>query len=695
MCSRARHVGWKLECVLTSLGGGGGVTPLTPRQHLSPTPYALYASQISDLDGGIITPGTVNSNALDSATAAQLALAGTGGTAANAIANLNGLGTNTTLVNPVFTRSSTDTGLPGVMVVTNAIFSGPTNADANGGLALLLDNQDRYSYVWFRGPSNAYGGLKWWPTHGNNNPELLLSSSGTLCMDWGSGRVGRGLQMGVQNVGLNIFIYNQASPLGPQSLPWNTNLGGSVPYLASANYWNGSGVSSARGGSTSGTAMSGWNFMARNTNGNTEMVIWDYFDFDTVGPGGGLNRFNYAASKPRFRFLLGTGGGLDMRGKLVLERTAPAVSGTNIALDFNSSQCIDLSPGGTELTFYTTNTTGQSTNFEQRVFIIRSGGIPVSLRWPAWTWVGSIVTNLTPSQLMRLQLESVGAGENNIIASAAVGNDATFAWQPEATNYFALANITNETAMAAFNAFVTGLKADGIWDLLYELWPMYGAAPTHTSQSLLPNGHALIWHGDLINPALHSIAGVSNTATTGSYADTGFTPTSVAGFNITNFHIMVWNRTTNGYGASSTTWGSAAGLFKNPGYSYTDIYVTPTEIRMYGPFNGGGSPTFTYNYTGLSQGAVGFIILQADTKAYLNSTPLTRSGEVPADGAIPNFPITLFAQGREISGAWNGTESPSNLMLAGASFGRNMRTEQIAQYYSRWLALQTALKRIN
>ncbi len=87
-----------LEIGVRTNGSSGAYTVLNPRQAISAAPYAVYANTagtaavatnlaagglivgngagITNLDGQSLLPGTINSNKLDAATAAQLALAG-------------------------------------------------------------------------------------------------------------------------------------------------------------------------------------------------------------------------------------------------------------------------------------------------------------------------------------------------------------------------------------------------------------------------------------------------------------------------------------------------------------------------------------------------------------------------------------------------------------------------------------------
>ena len=152
------------------------------------------------------------------------------------------------------------------------------------------------------------------------------------------------------------------------------------------------------------------------------MVIWDYFE--TALAGGQWSPFNWAASKARARFLLGTAGGFDLRGKMVLERQASNPGGSAVALDFGAAQCMDLSPFATNISFFTTNRTEQGTNYEQRIFILRGGADGFSTSWPAgWSWLSAVPARVTNGTLVRLQLESLGPGPTNVLARAEFAPD--------------------------------------------------------------------------------------------------------------------------------------------------------------------------------------------------------------------------------------------------------------------------------
>jgi hypothetical protein len=115
-----------------------------------------------------------------------------------------------------------------------------------------------------------------------------------------------------------------------------------------------------------------------------------------------------------------TGDGWELRGPLIQEQRQ--VTGTtNCALDFDAGYCMVITPPGPSMSFFTTNRTGALTNYEHRVFVIRTGTNVISTAWPAWTWFGAAPTTIGPAQVLRLSLESVGPGETNVLAWPLLG----------------------------------------------------------------------------------------------------------------------------------------------------------------------------------------------------------------------------------------------------------------------------------
>jgi hypothetical protein len=247
---------------------------------------------------------------------------------------------------------------------------------------------------------------------------------------------------------------------------------------------------------------------------------------------------------------MGTNG-WNFRGKLVQERTARSIGTATYALDFNQSVCIDLAAAVTNVTFYTTNSTGSPTNYETHTFFIRGGGFSPALLWPPeWSWLGpgspgSGPTNLPSGQLIRLQLESVGPGESNIMASAQVAADHTFAWDPDALDFIARAGITDPTQTAAVNTLARDYKGNGFWSRCAAIYPFVGGTPQAHAQNLKraaytitnTTGASLYWYGAVT----HDLNGITGDGISG-YGDTGYNPTA-AGAATNSFSVFVYNRT--------------------------------------------------------------------------------------------------------------------------------------------------------
>jgi hypothetical protein len=111
---------------------------------------------------------------------------------------------------------------------------------------------------------------------------------------------------------------------------------------------------------------------------------------------------------------------LSVGGRLVGSRSTGVIGSSAFALDFGGSMCSDLTLAVANVTFSTINATGTATNYDRKVFLIRSGGAAASLSWPTqWTVMGAALpASLGAGKILRLELESVGAGESNILATA-------------------------------------------------------------------------------------------------------------------------------------------------------------------------------------------------------------------------------------------------------------------------------------
>ena len=263
--------------------GGGAFSTLAPRQPCLPAPYAVMAntasnllgtfpaakltgaigaaqlpagvltngesdavlmgafsgdgSRLANLSGANIQPGTVSSTDMDSAVQEKLAEAG-------------GVENGRTLTNVTLTASN---ALP-VSVIGGKAYPGGTvtlwtvpgsSASTTNRMFLVMSNTTQQSGVLFFGPGVGSGGLTFWPDHGHeggaysnpatfNSPEVLVQSSGSLCLDWGTDNNNRALQLGL-GAYRNLFVYLQGVQAAG-GLPWNTSCYHAVPLLARPYY---------------------------------------------------------------------------------------------------------------------------------------------------------------------------------------------------------------------------------------------------------------------------------------------------------------------------------------------------------------------------------------------------------------------------------------------------------------------------
>jgi hypothetical protein len=381
--------------------------------------------------------------------------------------------------------------------------------------------------------------------------------------------------------------------------------------------------------------------------------------------------------------------GWNLRGKLVQQHGLAAMNGTSCPLDFNSSYCVSVPMLSATVRFYTTNRTERAADYEQRVFLLSAGIFAVTPAWPDWTWVGSVPTSFGPGEVIRLSLESVGRGETNVIARASVGTDRAFWLDADATDYIARAGITDQTQQTAVQAFVKGLKEDGVWTNLYACWPLYGTNATQTAQNLKGTAYTLVWHGDLTNNAYHTLTGVSNTATAGSWCDTTLNLNTL-GATPANVHLMVWGVSTAGRGTGSYGGNSdcAMGVSSSTPYCQGMLFMGSDGLTVVGP-EAANSDTTAYYLYGT---AAGFFLGQSSGAAnnYHDATALTESAFNSGNAAgCGDTTVGLYCMHNQDGSATH----LANVELAGASVGNALNTTLREAYRARWQTLQNALGR--
>jgi len=392
------------------------------------------------------------------------------------------------------------------------------------------------------------GSLESWADHGAapDTPELIITSMRNIALQTGRDFMGDGgLQMGASgengiqyNQYASVRMYDTTSTDGLTSWPFNhsSRFGWAVQAALDTNHY-GAGLPGIIGF----PASTNWYFPLAPYQILGE--LWFYSS---------LPQLQYRVFQDYPGVLVGKmlTNGWNFRGKLIQQRMVDNIFSASFTLDFNRSALVDIQCETTNITFYTTNATGSASDYESRIFILRAGGLSPTLHWPAgWSWLGQNSPGVPPGslasgQLLRLRLESVGVGESNILASAELALDSTFAWDQDAQDFLTRASITDPVARSAINELVNQLKAGGVWPLHYAIYPFVGDNSEAHRQNLVSGAYPINWQG-----TTHSIHGVTFDGIA-AYGDTTYNIFAAGSTNsiVTNsFHTFV-------YCESGTNW---------------------------------------------------------------------------------------------------------------------------------------------
>ena len=445
--------------------GDDAFTLLSPRQALTPGPYAITAANLSgalpaaqlsgtipstnlagvyanavtfsnaanrfagdgrgltNLDGTAIQPGTVNSNAFDAPTKAQLALARGG--------------TNSTSRNLLMTAD----GTTGYALFTNGAVVGDP-----GSRPYFYVNPD--TNVYYSTVRDARGGWLnqvWEPDHGSGKPEFHIDTSGSMAVGVGfSGNPttsGHWLQMGIGGLGqeymyfqYNLIPITENTNLFPSSYPmfWKAKL-----YTNSnpnSLIWVGSGTPEV-------DPLPAMLFRATSTNGSGAWIF-----YDKLSPTVRANKdWDWPHAVERLRITVGPDGGLAFNGKLTVNGAVGLT--TNYALADGNTLCV-------------------------------SNGIIVGILPP-----------LPPDTSVAKFCVRVGG--------------------------------LSPTYSNALQNFVSALKVDGTWTNLDAIYPFVGANASTNGQNLISTNYTLQWSGAF---GTNDATGVHNNGSPLQYADTQWKP---------------------------------------------------------------------------------------------------------------------------------------------------------------------------
>ena len=632
-----------LEIGVRTNGSAGTYVLLAPRQPITPSPYAVHASTAqyaetasSVADGGWATNGLVWKSLTVEGPQAQYDWLG----------------------------------------LSNGVVAIPAwNDNFSGGLAPGLR--------FFNTNGSVMGSIESWADHGTlaNTPELLIKSMGNIAISpGGSGTKGAWVQLGLSqddhaefhfqyddnpfdtsfNDGLTAYPNGHSKRVG-----WvaRTPAGYAMP-----------GIVGFTGGTTADPSMS------------PDFPILGELRFYSLVPQWSSTANSFSTYPGHWVGSMKTNG-WDLRGKLIQERKVATIRTASYALDFNQSALVDLTAGVTNVTFYTTNATGNPANYESRIFVIRGAGSSLALHWPAdWAWLGagsvsSEPATLSSGQLMRLQLESVGNGESNIIASAQVAIDNSVGWDTDAAGFFIRAAITDPIQKLAVNRLVLDLKAGNVWSLHYAIYPFVGGSASSHAQNLKSGAYPISW-----TAATHSTNGVGFDGST-AFGDTTY---NIAAAGVTNsavtnsFHTFV-------YCQQGTNWLSTYPLACPIGAADFNtrlgiIKSASQQLRLHG-FN--NSLDFSAGLDLGNNDERGPIMA---TRTAANSETFyfraLEAGDSTASSGVPNSKLYIGARSFQ-----NAMEKPCATTLAGASFGSGMSSAQWDICRLAWENFEAALAR--
>lgn len=219
------------------------------------------------------------------------------------------------------------------------------------------------------------------------------------------------------------------------------------------------------------------------------------------------------------------GTGVRVNKRLTQARVTSTTS--TIALDFGAEYLQDVTAASATLTVTFANQRPGGTNITKKLLYLRSGATTVSsITWPSGISVVSeagsstaLPTSLAALKLLRVEFESVGSAAADVVARHSVGDDNNFAYDSDASTYFAAVQTAGVTLTApqkaAVNAFVVTRKTDGTWADADLIHPFVGG--TAAAHAVPLKGAAM----SFVNGVTHSANGAVFDGVD-DYGDTGW-----------------------------------------------------------------------------------------------------------------------------------------------------------------------------
>lgn len=545
----------------------------------------------------------------------------------------------------------------GITSYTNSVFGSGTNIFIIGTNAYPgIETLYMPSYGAIMWPEQAM--IRGWADHGNGHPLINLSGGDIALSTMQDG----GLQLGTSGCDHDeVYLQYDDSPSGAAYTNGTSKRLGFV----ARNYY-GSAVPTIVGICESTNTITRPNSSVR---GLGQLVFYTVPPYYTNYTGGAKAYDGIEVG----RMLT---NGWKLAGRLVqsLGDTAYTYGGT-VTIDFNGGYAQQLSVSGATTLQTTNSLAGQ---YERHLIVITAAADSTIACPTNWIWNGSALTNITNGGACRLELESIGASEANIIARAdqLTVPPVLFEWDADASNFLALASIgfTNATATNV-NDLVIAAKSHGWWTNCDGIYPMVGDDLTNTVYNLRTNSWHITW-----NSAAMSSTGVvlALPANHGDVAFNASSSASIGNFGTNSVHLFAYVENMIG---SSNQYPIA---FASATY-YCDLWWTSSVgFRTYGLNETGG--TTPANNPGDRRGPVLVSKVSASSESlYAGGTTNTVNPGSPTLGR-PNSTLAIGA-GNASGGA------PMNGTLAGASFGGAIPSDMATLMFADWENFNTAMGR--
>jgi hypothetical protein len=319
---------------------------------------------------------------------------------------------------------------------------------------------------------------------------------------------------------------------------------------------------------------------------------------------------------------------------------------------------------------------------QNKTFYFQSKGAAVTLNWPSgWTWLSKVPNSYGASEYL-LKLSVI----NSKVFATATEIPGVYSMDSDVTAYWTAANVTDPTQRAAIDTFVAGLKANGFWSGEAAIYPLVGSLDYHMGVNLRnPATYALQFHGGGPGAVTYSARGATFDGTSGTYADTGITPSTASGLTATSTRVFAYldaapdpqSGNTYLFGCSSSS--SAQRLFVR----------RDSPFDLFGEVNGNSGGTFqppgSQTFSAMPLGAIMIQRDLANDYIYVGMATLALG---TAATALPSNPIHVCSYDN------NGTASAFfKGTVSGFAVGPALSPQQYSVYLSLWQAFQAALGR--